>query len=97
MDSYLHQPRSLKQRRLVQEGTWLLIFFCGWRCISLGSGCISRQSLRQVAWTAKKEKTKPLGFALPLLTVICSYIASVICWLPEGKQDATASRMFEAG
>ena len=27
MDSYPHQPRSLKQRRLIWGGTWLLIIF----------------------------------------------------------------------
>ena len=35
--------------------------------------------LKAGAWTTRKEKTKPLGFALLLLIVICSYIASVIC------------------
>lgn len=67
MGSYLHQPRSLKQRKLVQEGTWLLIFFVAGAVSALEVDAISCQSLRQVLGLPKKRKPNPWALYYPYL------------------------------
>jgi len=78
MDSYPHQPRSLKQRRLVWEGTWLLIFFVAGdvSALEVDASAVKAEG-RCLDYQIRENETLGLCTALTCSNMFC--ILSVMC------------------